>query len=286
MRFLLTNDDGYDAPGLRALHEAVRSLPDVEISVIAPAVAQSGMGHSTSESFACREVCLEGMGQITVAEGTPADCVRAALHLPGHPRPDWVIAGINRGSNLGVDIFYSGTVAAAREAAILGVPGIAISQLVKPSIPDDWPGSACLAAAVIAAITLPEQPAGPRVDQTCLHMVRRALLEAALSAAALSPSHPVAPVRPMTGFSPERRPGAPCWNVNLPRSSDGRPPLGACVTPISFDPPNFGLTATSQGSGITRLTYVDRYHERQAAPGTDVARAFAGYITMSLLALA
>lgn len=285
MRFLLTNDDGYDAPGLRALHEAVHNLPGVEISVIAPAVAQSGMGHSTSESFTCREVCLEGMGQITVAEGTPADCVRAALHLPGHPRPDWVIAGINRGSNLGVDIFYSGTVAAAREAAILGVRAIAISQLVKPSIADDWPGSARLAGAIIAAITLPEQAPAPWVDQVCFDMVRRALLDAALSASALSPSQPVAPVRPMTGVSSQRRPAAPCWNVNLPRLSDGCPPLGACVTPISSDPPAFDLAPTSQGSGITRLTYVGRYHERQGTPGTDVARAFAGYITLSLLTL-
>ncbi|HPD30239.1 MAG TPA: 5'/3'-nucleotidase SurE [Phycisphaerae bacterium] len=285
MRFLLTNDDGYDAPGLRALHEAVGSLPGVEIGIIAPAVAQSGTSHSTSESFICRQVCLEGMGQITVAEGTPADCVRAALHLPGHPRPDWVIAGINRGSNLGVDIFYSGTVAAAREAAILGVPAIAISQLVKPSMPDDWLSSARLAAAIMAAITLPEQPPSPWVDQKCFDMVRRALLDAALSAAALSPSHPVAPVRPMTGFPSQGCPAAPCWNVNLPRSSDGRPPLGACVAPISSDPPAFGLTPMSQGNGITRLTYVGRYHERQATPGTDVALAFAGYITLSPLAL-
>lgn len=285
MRFLLTNDDGYDAPGLRALHQAVRGLPGVEISVIAPAVAQSGMGHSTTESFTCREARLEGMGQVIVAEGTPPDCVRAALHLPGHPRPDWVLAGINRGSNLGVDIFYSGTVAAAREAAMLGVPAIAISQLVKPAIPDDWPGSARLAAAIIAAITLPGQTAPPSVDQESFQMVRKALLNAALSAVPLFADQPVAPVRARIGSSHRRPQVIPCWNVNLPRPPDSRPPLGACVAPVSSDPPAFSFTQSREGNNATLLTCVSRYHERLATPGTDVALAFAGHITLSILPL-
>ena len=141
MKILLTNDDGYDAPGLRALHEAVKALPGVELSVIAPAVAQSGKGHSITAQFTCRQAAIEPMGRVIVTDGTPADCVRAALHLPSHPRPDWVIAGINHGSNLGVDVYYSATVAAVREAAILGVPAISVSQLVKPPIADDWPSS-------------------------------------------------------------------------------------------------------------------------------------------------
>jgi len=286
VHFLLTNDDGYDAPGLRALYEAVRGLPGVEISVFAPAVAQSGKGHSTSESFVCRRVALQGMGPIVVVEGTPADCVRASLHLPGHPRPDWVIAGINRGSNLGVDVFYSGTVAAAREAAILGVPAIAVSQLVKPAIHDDWPRSTRLAGAIIAAIALPEAPLPACVDQGSFQMVRNALLNAALSTIPLSAAQPVAPVRPLTGSSHERRPAVPCWNVNLPRPPDNHPPLGACVVPISSDPPAFDFTHAPQGDEAALLTYVGRYHERQASPGTDVAMTFAGHVTLSPLTLA
>ena len=113
MRILLTNDDGYDAPGLRALWEAVGLLADVDIDVVAPECVQSGKGHSISRTILCRKVSVEPIGEVVTTDGTPADCVRAALALPGRLRPQWVIAGINRGSNLGVDVYYSGTVAAA-----------------------------------------------------------------------------------------------------------------------------------------------------------------------------
>jgi broad specificity polyphosphatase/5'/3'-nucleotidase SurE len=285
MRILLTNDDGYDAPGLPALYEAVSSLPNVEVDVIAPAVAQSGKGHSVSSEFSYRHATMDPMGKITILDGTPADCIRAALHLPGRPRPDWVIVGINRGSNLGIDIYYSATVAAAREAAILGIPAMAISQLVKTGLPDDWLTSARQAAAVIAAICRPDLPAPDQADAHVHRHTLRALQNQPLSAIPLSADQPVAPVRPIANPLRPRRPGPVCWNVNLPRLPGKQPPAGVQVVAISTDPLAFEYTRTPADDQSTRMTYVGRYHERPATPGTDVAANFAGYVTLSLLTL-
>jgi len=284
VRILLTNDDGYDAPGLRALHEAVGGLPGVEVSVIAPAVAQSGKGHSITARFTCRRVAVEPMGSVVVIDGTPADCVRAALHLPGHPRPDWVIAGINHGSNLGIDIYYSATVAAVREAAILGVPAISVSQLVKPQMTDDWSSSTRQAAAVIAAICSPQQAAPPGVDAEIHRLAQAAIQNQGLSAVALSADQPVAAVRPILAPPRRRRPATPCWNVNLPRLPDGQPPHGVRLAPVSIDPLEFTYDHAVEGQESV-MTYVGRYHERPASPETDVAWAFAGYITLSQMKL-
>lgn len=128
MRILLTNDDGYDAPGLRALYEAVRSLGDV--TVVAPAVCHSSRGHAVEckRPLTLRTQQVEAMGLVHIVESSPADCVRVGLNVVLDSAPDFVIAGINPGANLGVDVYYSGTVAAAREAAIAGIPAVAISR--------------------------------------------------------------------------------------------------------------------------------------------------------------
>lgn len=123
MKILLTNDDGIDAPGLAALVEAAYGLG--ELIVVAPDQHLSGCSHqvTTHRPLEVREV---GTNRYCI-DGTPADCVRLALlHLA--PDIDWVLSGINDGGNLGVDVWMSGTVAAAREAALLGKPAIAISQ--------------------------------------------------------------------------------------------------------------------------------------------------------------
>ena len=123
--FLLTNDDGWDAPGLEALHAAAASLGPCRI--VAPRGPYSGCGHrvTTHEPIA---VCRGPEGQ-HIVDGTPADCVRLALH---HLAPDarWLLSGINPGGNLGTDVYHSGTVAAVREGVLHGMPGIAISRLV------------------------------------------------------------------------------------------------------------------------------------------------------------
>jgi 5'-nucleotidase len=123
---LVSNDDGYASRGLRALEGALKDWADVV--VVAPETEQSASSHALSlqRPLRAREVA-PGMFAI---DGTPADCVYAALHAEKRflPRwPDIVCSGINRGLNLGQDAFYSGTIAAAREAALRGIPAIASS---------------------------------------------------------------------------------------------------------------------------------------------------------------
>ena len=131
MRVLLTNDDGIEAAGLQALRRALLELPDVELAVIAPDGNRSAMARSitTRRPLWVEEVDF-GDGTVGYAtDGTPVDCVRLAnLGLVEGFEAELVVSGINHGSNLGDDITYSGTVAAALEAIVLGLPGIAVSQ--------------------------------------------------------------------------------------------------------------------------------------------------------------
>jgi 5'-nucleotidase len=131
MRVLLTNDDGIEADGLQALRRRLLTIPGVELAVIAPDGNRSAMARSitTRRPLWVREVDF-GDGSLGYAtDGTPVDCVRLAnLGLIDGFQAELVVAGINHGANLGDDITYSGTVAAALEALILGLPGIAVSQ--------------------------------------------------------------------------------------------------------------------------------------------------------------
>ena len=134
MKLLLTNDDGIDAPGLEALGGAVDGM--AETLVMAPDRALSGCSHRATTDEGFRVVRLEE-DRYSV-EGTPADCVRVAIHRFGG-EIDWVLSGINRGGNLGVDVYHSGTVAAAREATLRGLPGIAVSQFhTRPLTEANW----------------------------------------------------------------------------------------------------------------------------------------------------
>ncbi len=130
---VLTNDDGVDAPGLAALRAATEGLGDR--LVMAPLGPQSGCGHVVTTD---RPIATEGRpdGRVGV-DGTPADCVRLALHRLG-PGLAWVISGINAGGNLGADIHHSGTVAAVREAALHGLPGVAVSHYIARGRTIDW----------------------------------------------------------------------------------------------------------------------------------------------------
>jgi 5'-nucleotidase len=127
---LLTNDDGISAPGLQAARRALRELEGVEIDVIAPDSNRSATARSitTRSPLSVEEVEFGDGDRGFATDGTPVDCVRFAdLGLLGG-RPDLIVSGINHGSNLGDDITYSGTVAAALEGIVLGIPAIAISQ--------------------------------------------------------------------------------------------------------------------------------------------------------------
>jgi 5'-nucleotidase len=131
MRVLLTNDDGIEADGLQSLRRALLEVPEVELAVIAPDGNRSAMARSitTRRPLWVQEVDF-GDGTVGYAtDGTPVDCVRfAKLGLVEGFSADVVVAGINHGSNLGDDITYSGTVAAALEGVVLGLPAVAVSQ--------------------------------------------------------------------------------------------------------------------------------------------------------------
>lgn len=123
---LLSNDDGYTAVGLRTLARALEQACDVV--VCAPETEQSATSHSISLNRPLRLVQRERA--VFSVDGTPADCVYVALHAEGRVlprRPDVVVSGMNHGLNLGNDVFYSGTVAAAREGALRGMPAVAFS---------------------------------------------------------------------------------------------------------------------------------------------------------------
>ena len=127
MRVLLTNDDGISAPGLQAARRALREIDGVELDVIAPDSNRSATARSiTTRSPLTVEEVEFGDGDVGYAtDGTPVDCVRfAELGLVGG-RPDLIVSGINHGANLGDDITYSGTVAAAFEGIVLGIPAVA-----------------------------------------------------------------------------------------------------------------------------------------------------------------
>jgi 5'-nucleotidase len=130
MLVLLTNDDGIEAKGLQAMRTALLELEDIDVRVIAPDSNRSGTARSitTRSPLWVEEVRFDDGGTGFATEGTPVDCVRFAdLGLLGK-QPDLIVSGINHGSNLGDDVTYSGTVAAAFEGIVLGVPAIAISQ--------------------------------------------------------------------------------------------------------------------------------------------------------------
>lgn len=133
---LITNDDGIEAEGLAALEKLAGSLFD-EIWTVAPAQPASEIGHrvTTKETIRVEE---RGKNRFAV-HGTPADCTRLALSKILPKRPDWVLSGINHGGNLGRhDFVISGTVAAVREAAFAGIPGVAVSHFIRKGLPLDW----------------------------------------------------------------------------------------------------------------------------------------------------
>jgi 5'-nucleotidase len=152
--FVLTNDDGIDSPGMEAMIVAAEGLG--RCRVIAPCRPLSGCGHQVTTHQPIR-ITHAGPGRIAVA-GTPADCVRLALFsLAKEVR--WVLSGINAGGNLGTDVHSSGTVAAAREAAIRGMPGIAVSHYIAKGRAIDWPLAAVWTSRVLQKLmTEPHAP--------------------------------------------------------------------------------------------------------------------------------
>ena len=162
MRILVTNDDGIDATGLSCLETIAGELSD-DVWVVAPATEQSAKGHSISLRDPVR---LRGMGERRFSvDGTPADCVMMGIrHVMAEGGVDLVLSGINRGANVADDVTYSGTVAAAMEATLLGVPAIALSQEHRPGEPIHWDTGRSYGADVIRRALAAGWPKGVLVN--------------------------------------------------------------------------------------------------------------------------
>ncbi len=157
MRLLLTNDDGIFSEGLEALRIEFQNAGH-EVVVVAPALQQSAQSHSITlyHPLVLRTVELPGGGKGLAVEGTPADCVKIGLHEIAPIRPDACISGINNGSNTGLNIFYSGTVGGAFEAALHDIPSFAVSLDTK--VAQDYAPSARMARRVVEAIVPRAEP--------------------------------------------------------------------------------------------------------------------------------
>ena len=152
MFILLTNDDGITAPGLVAMYRELVHMG--EVAVVAPENVQSASGHGITlkTPLLTSEVTVENAFTGVAVDGRPADCVKLALSQILPRQPDLVISGINSGANVGINVIYSGTVAAAIEAAFLGVPSIALSLYLRNDVPTDYARAAKTSRTVIEQI--------------------------------------------------------------------------------------------------------------------------------------
>jgi 5'-nucleotidase len=162
MRILVTNDDGIDATGLACLETIAAELSD-DVWVVAPATEQSAKGHSVSLRDPVR---LRAYGERRFSvDGTPADCVMMGIRHVLHDGPvDLVLSGVNRGANVADDITYSGTVAAAMEATLLGVPSVAMSQEYRPGETVHWDTARSFGAEVVRRALAAGWPRGVLIN--------------------------------------------------------------------------------------------------------------------------
>jgi 5'-nucleotidase len=176
VRVLITNDDGIQATGLNALRKELIGIDGLDVHVIAPNSNRSATARSitTRSPLWVEEIAFEDGSTGFATDGTPVDCVRfAELGLVGE-RPELIVSGINHGSNLGDDITYSGTVAAALEGIVLGIPAIAISQSAggeATSLPwgreFDFSSSAAFAAQLVRRAAQDPLPADTLLNVNC-----------------------------------------------------------------------------------------------------------------------
>ena len=156
MQILLTNDDGIFAPGLAAIYKQLARLGDV--MVVAPADSKSGASHSVTftEPLVCNKIEIEGQFSGFSVDGSPADCVKLAFMQLCEKKPDLLVAGINCGANAGINVYYSGTVAAAMEGAFLNIPAVAMSM--ERDNPQDFETAAEYCFEILKKLL----PVGPR----------------------------------------------------------------------------------------------------------------------------
>lgn len=258
MRIVLTNDDGYDAEGIRAAYGALVSLGSVH--VVAPLHERSACSHAiTLRRPIIAQHCTDGPYESChIVDGSPADCIRLAVaelfatptaepedgrktasdrDIPSRPRIDLVVSGINRGANAGVDTFYSGTVAAAREAAILGLPAIAVSQAIRNDVETDWDVTANVAGELI-----------------------RMLIDESL-------------------------PGPGFWSINLPAPIPDDALKHVQRVPVASHPMPMRFEKTACDDGRTAYTYGASYWQRETQGPSDYNAISNGHIAVSAIPL-
>jgi 5'-nucleotidase len=160
MLILLTNDDGITAPGIVAMYRELTRMG--EVIVVAPETTQSATGHGITldTPLLTSKVTIENAFTGTAVDGRPADCVKLAFAQLLPRQPDLVVSGINAGANVGINVIYSGTVAAAIEAAFLGAPAIATSLFLRNQVPVDFARAAAISRSAIELILARGLPAG------------------------------------------------------------------------------------------------------------------------------
>jgi 5'-nucleotidase len=214
-RILISNDDGIEAPGIKLLEKIARELSD-DVWVVAPELEQSGASHSLTTRRPLR--LIELSPRRYAVDGTPTDCVLLAVKrlLRDHP-PDLVLSGINGGSNVGEDLTYSGTVAAAMEATLLDIPAIALSQDFTEGEPVPWQTGEALGINVIRRllhmpwpnstlfnINFPPVPPAQAAGFAVTHQGRRAIADNLVEARDPRgrPYYWIGPVREAGGAEP------------------------------------------------------------------------------------
>jgi 5'-nucleotidase len=189
MHILISNDDGYQSPGIRALADALRAVATV--TIVAPDRDRSGASNSLTLDSPIRAREVEP--GVTCVDGTPTDCVHLAITGLLDTEPDMVVAGINAGANLGDDVLYSGTVAAAMEGRFLGLPAIAVS-LVSDR-PTHYETAAGVALDLVKRLLASDLPADTILNVNVPDIPPEAL--AGMQATRLGHRHKSEPVVPM-----------------------------------------------------------------------------------------
>lgn len=253
MKILLTNDDGWDAPGLAALKLVAEEFGDVW--VVAPLQPMSGISHQMTFE---RPLTLQETGHQSFSlDGTPADCVRIATTQITDSF-DWVLSGINNGGNLGSDIYVSGTVAAAREASIRGYRSMALSQhrhRFKESF--DWTRTTWMCE---------------KVFKTLLKGAQTLRTDSILNVNFPDQYH-----------LPKRQPASQIvngkdWPVSVDRELFQQE-IEIVDCPVDRHPVSADFQIDSQG----RFLYCGKYNQRPQTPGSDISICFEGRIAVSLL---
>ncbi len=241
MRILITNDDGINAPGLATLEAIATTLagPSGEVWTVAPAFEQSGVGHCIS--YTKPMMISELAPRRFAAEGSPADCVLAALyHVMPDAQPDLVLSGVNRGNNAADNTLYSGTIGAAMEAALQGLPAVAISQFFGPAnanLADPFEASAIHGAACVQ--TLLDRAEWGGADYQMF------------------------------------------YNVNIPPVAAANVKGSRMVAQGLRPGPAFGMEASMAPNGRTFLWIKGGPQHIPTAPGTDVHANLEGYISVT-----